>query len=224
MSVFQKQFGCSRPSVVSALLIVACGTACCQSPASDPSQKSGVAPTSPEAVAASVWKKILTTCPVQGSGETTTFFTYAWFDQLYSTPREWRFEYREAWTRLFSRDLTAADKLNGLQFDGFAVLFGALYRFSAAGHWDPWKDGVGRNAADTLRPNWEGYSGVELLANHYQSVPPGFKLDLLWGVRVILVERGGRWRFGYVAPDGGTSEFDPDTVAAKKKSCDSLQN
>jgi hypothetical protein len=130
--MFQKQFSNSRPSVAFVVLIAASGSAVCQTPPTAPT-KSSVAPTSPEAVATSVWKKILTTCPVQGSGGTATFFTYAWFDEIYSAPREWRFEYRDAWTRLFSRDLTAADKLNGLQFHGVALLSAPLYRVSLAG-------------------------------------------------------------------------------------------
>src|SRR5258706_3062814 len=107
-----------------------------------------------------MWKKVLTTCPVQGSGGTTTLCTFPLLVMPSEGPKDWRFEYRDAWTRLFARDLTAADRQNGLQFHGLALLSGSLYRFAEEGGSSPWRDGVSRKAADTLRPRWERHSEV----------------------------------------------------------------
>jgi hypothetical protein len=68
---------------------------------------------------------IVTTYPVVGSPSPAMFFydeNGAWGREPRVVVRRTLFEYRGAWNKLYQYQLTEADKLNGIQFKGLAVL------------------------------------------------------------------------------------------------------
>ena len=82
-------------------------------------QISQVALDSPEAAAQYLWQTILTQCQVPGSASPISFYGQP------ATPRGKGviYEFRDPWTKILpSRALDAADRLNGLQFTGVAIL------------------------------------------------------------------------------------------------------
>ena len=203
LSKLKRRFGGSRSLAVWAVSIAMCTPA--------HSQNQQPTPTSPEAVAAQMWKKIVSVCPIPGTGGTATFFAFSLpsISVQNRTPIEYTVEYRDAWTKFFVLDVSPADRLNGIQFLGYAILSGPLYRIYADNEWSEWKDGVSKKAADTLRPN--------------SRMPDRFALNgsMEWTAQVVIEERGGRWFFSYFGV-GPNRKFNPDEVAAKRKSCDAL--
>ena len=183
------------------------------------SQNQQPTPTSPEAVAAQMWKKIVSVCPISGEGGTATVFAFP-VSVLSEAPAEWRWEFREAWTKLYPKDLSSADRLNGLQFYGYAVLGGALYRMNDGTKWSEWKDGVSKKVADASKATWRPRD--DKYPKNFADTP-SVDADMRWNVHVIIEERGGRWSFRNVRGWGNVAqEFDPDEIAAKRKSCDLL--
>ena len=135
-----------RTFAVIAALIGGYDTAVCQTrqKAETGNVRSALAP-SPQAVAAEMWRKLLTTCP--GSSSTDAFFTRPDNGDL--------FEFRGAYMKLVPMELTEADRLNGIQFRGFAVLRTSAYRLLVdQGHWSEWSSG---EAVVTIGPGtpWE---------------------------------------------------------------------
>src|ERR1700687_3048744 len=100
------------------MLIAVCGTAACQTPTT--TQASRIAPNSPEAVVAFMWRAILTTCAGPGEpAKTTAFFGN----------KDYLYEFRDAKPELVTLDLDAADKLNKIGFKGLAVMHYSANRY-----------------------------------------------------------------------------------------------
>lgn len=163
-------------------------------------------PNSPEAVAAVMWGKVLTKCPVSGSpASTTTFFSY---------PREegnptWAslIEVREAWTKLLPEELSAADRLNGIQFRGFAILGGSAERYITTGktRWSEWAD-ISRHVAPKAAKAFRRETLVD------------------WpGVFITIEQRNHQWSFSVLGHSDDvlqdSQSFNPDSMAAKTRSC-----
>lgn len=94
--------------------------------------------TPPDRVKDLLFATILTTCPVPGSASPTTFF----YDEksLWGHGRQTLFEYRSAWNQLYPDPLTEADKLNGIQFKGPAVLGAPAFRYLDGRRWSSWEE------------------------------------------------------------------------------------
>jgi hypothetical protein len=167
-----------------------------------------VSQSSPEAVAEAMWQKITSTCPVQGSAKPVVFFEKV---ETMQPPFQTRFittvsllELRDAWTAYRSIGVSEADRLNGLEYQGFTVLGSSVYREMQVNAarvrtgWGEFKGGGTRRGFDEDTDN-HGVHGL---------------------VSVQMEKRNGKWSFspGYDHASG----FDPDLIAAKKKSCAAL--
>jgi hypothetical protein len=151
-----------------------------------------------------MWQKVLVKCPIQGSTSPTTFFSYPKGKQ---DPPKWAHfkEIREAWTKLLPEELSAADRLNGVQFRGFALLGGSATRsfpqpFKSPEQWEQWED-ISKDKPNT--------------ATFYRKAT-----EIEWlGVFISIEQRDQHWSFR--VHEGGFvhRSFDPDSMAADKRSC-----
>lgn len=164
---------------------------------------------SPEAVAEAMWQKITSTCPVEGSAKPVVFFEKV---ETFQPPFQTRFittvrllELRNAWTAYRSIDVSEADRLNGVQYRGFTVIGSSAYRefysknsYDTPAGWGAFRDGDTRRGFDD-DPNNHGVHGL---------------------ASVGMEKRNGKWSFSphYDHAAG----FDPDLIAAKKRSCAAL--
>jgi hypothetical protein len=104
-------------------------------------------------------------------------------------------EFSGAWTKFVSLDLTEADRLNGIQSRGMAVLGGTALRKFDRKRWSEWRDlshaAIPRSLLDS--------NGDQVI--------------------VVMEKRNNRWCF---KAGSAESSFDPDSFAASKKSCSIL--
>jgi len=184
------------------------------------------APASPEAAAEFLWRTILTT-QCQGSGPSPVTF--------YGQPAPPRgegviYEFRDSWTKVLpSRPLDEADRLNGLQFTGVAILGYSSYRSMAP---------VGAGSTDT--PHWSSFENGTNKRSAIKS-PKDLWCCVLWsdplphydqGMTVNMEENKGQWSFtletlGPLSDKHAISSdmrFRKDTLqdAAVKRSCAAL--
>ena len=115
------------------------------------------APVSPEGAAALMWGTLLTTCSApNASGNAPPAAYYLENDSRKPLgillPRRlgMLFELRKPWTKLFPEELTAADRLNKIQFKGHAVLGFEAYRFITQ---DPGAQWSSFEVGATTKPN-----------------------------------------------------------------------
>jgi len=173
------------------------------------SQNSGATPTSPEALAASLWQKITTTCQVnvQGQMKTVTFIYYpAHHPFKVGNVTEEFVEYIGAWTKFVSLRLTEADRLNGIQFQGMAILGGTAWRQSDSLQkgWSEWRD-----LRDVRLPKWLGGEGD---STSFDSGSDAFEM-------VKIEKRNNQLSLKLPFSEGSV---DPDFFASRKKSCAEL--
>jgi hypothetical protein len=176
-------------------------------------QRPNGTPGTAEAVAAASWKRITTTCSVvsQGRKETMTFLFYPKEMRDSGTGNFGLVEYSGAWTKLISMEVTAADKLNGIQFHGMAVLGGEARRHIYDGLYD-----------------WSAWKQVQR-----QDIP-GSVHQYLYGtgqtrefVLFVLEEQNNQWLFKVPLSSGGvamrlSNPINMDSFATNKKSCAEL--
>ncbi|MDP8983013.1 MAG: hypothetical protein M3O35_20750 [Acidobacteriota bacterium] len=170
------------------------------------SQNSGATPASPEALAASLWQKMTTTCQVnvQGQMKTMTFIYYpAHHPFKVGNVTEEFVEYSGAWTKFVPLRLTEADRLNGIQFQGMAILGGTAWRQSDSlqKEWSEWRD-----LRDVKLPKWLGGEGDSA---SFDSGSDAFEM-------VKIEKRNNQWSLKLPFSEGSV---DPDFFAARKKSC-----
>jgi hypothetical protein len=147
------------------------------------------APNSPEMVAAAMWQKITTTCPVQGSAKPTRFYEEAVYNLLDKLTGRKVTEYSDASTKYLPDQVSEADKKNGIQFRGGAILSCSTNRHIEFDNFNP------------LAPRaWGEY------------------FDCRGGQMVVNMEqRNGQWFFAL-----RRWKFNPDSIAANKRSCAAL--
>lgn len=160
-----------------------------------------------------LFETIVTTCPVGGSSSPAMFFydeNGAWGREPRVVVRRTLFEYRGAWNKLYQYPLREADKLNGIQFKGLAVLGAPAVRAfeyyddlpALQQKWSSWESRSNLRPASEIiyNGNIEGSSAVVLA--------------------VTMLKRNNEWSFrvGWGEPDARHS-FDPDTVASQQKPC-----
>jgi hypothetical protein len=149
------------------------------------------APNSPEAVAAAMWQKITTTCPVQGSSKPTRFYEESVYNLLDKLKGRKVSEYRDTSTEYLPDDLSEADRLNGIRFRGAAVLSCSTIRHIEIDNMNP------------LAPRaWSSFLDCN---------PGGGQ------VVVNMEQRNGQWFYALKR-----WEFNPDSIAANKRSCAAL--
>jgi hypothetical protein len=120
------------------------------------------------------------------------------------------YEYRSSWKRFFPQPINEADKLNGIQFRGLAVFGAPTSRQFFQGSTDP---------ADRKWDHWETYGDRITSAADAANAN---RLDSWSGVKlkITLVKSNNKW--SYVPGDVrwiSDASFDPDAVAAEKRSC-----
>jgi hypothetical protein len=168
-------------------------------------QSSGVAPTSPESVAASMWQKVAITCQVeiQGQLKPVTFFDYS-HDTAFPIGLMGRLvEYSGAWTKLISVPLTEADRLNGIQYHGMNILGGTARRiYPYPREWSEWRDISHERLPKSLVDYDYHWDHSEL-------------------VIVVIEKRNNQWFFkGPFRKDS----LDLNALAVNKRSCSTLSS
>jgi hypothetical protein len=164
---------------------------------------------SPERVKDLLFATILTTCPVPGEGSPAVFFYDDTGLKVGRTGPKTLFEYRNTWTKLYPYPLREADRLNGIQYKGLAVLGAPAVRHfeyrqdrNAQRQWQSWQ------SRSELKP------GEDIIYNssvdHSNSVMLAF----------TIVKKNNQWSIlhGW-DPYLERAPVDPDTIAARKKSC-----
>ena len=162
--------------------------------------------TSPEAAAEYVWSTILKSCTVPGEpGKTAVFFGDP-------QARDALYEFRGTWKKLFPQKLTEADRLNGVQYSGLAVLGFSANRYFSQNKWSPFDKG-------TADASW--YTGANLSNRPRDKTNPS---------SVAITKRNGQWSFevkgllGLALGFGHGREFDPKSLSTVsiQKSCAEL--
>ena len=200
---------CCPPGLVAGVLtLVSASLMMCQSPPPASMRSLLNADTPPERVKDLLFATILTTCPIQRTSSTATFFPHPKGDLYHSGVL---YEYRNAWKKLVPMKLTEANRLYGLQFKGVAVLGASVYQFM-----DPNPPGDRKRA-------WSGWEDMQ---------PPRIDLNPILseslsgaenGVLVMMEKRNNEWFFsmwtGHLLSGHVKKDFDPDSFAAHKASC-----
>jgi hypothetical protein len=195
--------------VAASIVLVSAAVMMCQSQPQPVSMRKLTAQTSPERVADLLFETILTTCPVPGSTSPAVFFYDDTGLKVGRTGPKTLFEYRGSWTKLYPYPIREADKLNGVQYKGLAVLGAPAVRYvedrdrAAARHWPP-----SFQARSELRPSDQIIynSGAE----HSNSVM----------LALTIVKKNNQWFIGQGwDPDLERAAVDLDTIALHKKSC-----
>jgi hypothetical protein len=196
MQFNEKRYGRTSATIVA--LIAGCCTASCQIQTKAEAQNSRPWPNSPEAVAEKMWQKILTKCSISGTLSLATFFVQPSGESVA--------EYRDAWTKLVPEQLTEADRLNGVQYRGFAIVGAPTYRYTpgSSRQWSEWRSISSRSQTAYM---------------HFRDPLWG---SIIWeGVLILIEQRNHQWMFSLW--DGGeltnSRVFNPDLLAAEKRSC-----
>jgi hypothetical protein len=168
-------------------------------------QNSRGATESPEAVAAVIWRTILTTCPISGAATPAMF---------YVEPDSDLYEFRNAWTRLVPRTLTDADKLNGVQFIGMAAFGGTSFRT------------IQRLPLPGTARQWSSFEVGPKNMNAVKSYDDLYRYRDTNYKSVNMEKRNGRWSLELYSLSGGMGHYSLDTLAqvAIKKSCAELMS
>lgn len=163
-----------------AIMLLCATTTSCQAQSSSTSQKAQAQGTAETAVAAALWEKITTTCPIKGAASPATFLIIQ--GRLY--------EYRNASIRFYPWNVTEADRLNGTVLKGLAVLRAAAYRTAESGkQWTAF-DEPDEESRHMNGPSWFGSQKIYDIHRSFEAYWPG--------MLVVLVEkRNDQWSFGY---------------------------
>jgi hypothetical protein len=201
-------------AAVFVMIVTACHTASCQAPPKGASQhfQAKQHPSNEgEGIAETMWEKILTTCQVPGSAISTTFFhrmeyrAHAYAASLFG--RDTLFEYRGTWRRFYARPITEADRLNGVQFNGLAIIGATAVRSISnnklpSDKWSVWESRTAK------LPSPKDALDYEVLT--------------LWDsvmLKVTIMKVNNKWI--YFASDVPRDDisFDPDTISTERRSC-----
>jgi hypothetical protein len=159
---------------------------------------------SPEVIAAAAWQRITTTC--QENGQKITLLSLP-DDALSDSYR--LMAYSDAWTKYVPMQVTAADKLNGIELHGMAILGGAARKhvYRNGKEWSEWIT-----------------AGPQLPDSPFQYVfgPGEHKRYFMF----VMEERSHQWLFK--VPHQGldrvnlSEAIDLDALTTKKQACDAL--
>jgi len=117
----------------------------------DPQKSKGV-PNSAETVASALWQKFSVACPIPGESP-ATFVAFP-HERSPSLITE-LVEFRGAWKKVVSLNLTEADRLNGVQARAIALMGGSAARKSKDWEgsltWSAWRDISKKSIPETLK-------------------------------------------------------------------------
>ena len=168
--------------------------------------KSGTPPgqLTPEVVAASLWKTISVVCPVPG-GSPATFIAFPNNQTHFYPLAGLLIEYRGAWTKFATTPLTEADRLNGIQFQGLAMMGATAER--SAKPWMPKSSRIWSEWTDTSHETMP------------RTLVEQSQWDFLKSTIVVVEKRANGW--SYKLLNRGET-FDPDSFTSDKHSCADL--
>jgi hypothetical protein len=163
-------------------------------------QSPKAASNSPEAVAATMWQKIMTACPVQGSAKPAMFYEQDVYDLLDKLVGHRVLEFRDTWTVYYANNVSEADRLNGIRFRGLAALGYSAYR------------DISFDSRNPLAPRaWAQFEG----GTATRTEPKGTHASIM---AVEIEQRNGQCFFKTPLQ----ANFNPDSIAANKRSCAAL--
>jgi hypothetical protein len=180
--------GWSRSVVTGSLALLCAPIMICQSRPTSPIRSTLTAQTTPEQAKDLLVETMFTTCSRPGSESPIMFIRV----QLLM-------EYDEAWSKLLPRPLSAAERMDGIQYSGYLVVSGSVHRHFAGGKW-------------SSRENTFITRDVTANSRELHSLGGAFIL-----VRMDK-NKDGKWSFGLVG-EPGFGTIDPDKFLAKRISC-----